>query len=66
MCVCLRVCACSVSQHKYIHNAVQLELTTPWQTVIELVFKKRWQRAACQEHSTNYRKTECIIEFTAG
>lgn len=51
-CVCVRlhVCTRSVSEHKYIHNRLQLELTTPQQTVVELVFEKRWQRAACQEH----------------
>lgn len=49
VCVCLRVCTRSFSEHKHIHNTVQLEPATPRQTVVELVFKRRWQRAACQE-----------------
>lgn len=51
VCVCLRVCTRCVSEHKHLHNTLQLELTTPWQTVIELIFKKRWQRVACEQHS---------------
>lgn len=62
----VRSCAClyRLSPNTLPIHCAQLQLTTPWQTVFQLVFKKRWQRVACQEYC--FLKPYHITGFATG